>query len=363
MRVFIITDNLMKGGKERRLMELLRYFDKENNIKTKLVILRDRIDYPEVYGLQHTELVILKRKIKKDPFVFFQILKIIKEFKPQIIHSWGSMPSIYSFLIAHFKKIAFVNAMITNSKCKKYGSEWLRAKITFPFSNIVLSNSYAGLRAYKAPLDRGKVIHNGFNFSRLENLKDANEIRSKYSIKTSIVIGMVAAFHPRKDYSNFLEVANEICKINEDVTFLAIGDGESKKDFEQKYKENDRIVFTGNVNNVESVINVLDIGVLLTNSNNHLEGISNSLIEYMALGKSVIATKGGGTDELIINNENGLLIEPMSKIAFSSALKKLIGSHELRVSISKKAHLQIKENFSIESMGNKTIELYQELLH
>ncbi len=363
MRVFIITDNLMKGGKERRLMELLRYFDKESNIKTKLVILRDKIDYPEVYGLQQTELVVLKRKIKKDPFVFFRILKIIKEFNPQVIHSWGSMPSIYTFLIAHFKKIAFVNAMVTNAKCKKYGSEWLRAKITFPFSNIVLSNSYAGLKAYKAPLDRGKVIYNGFNFSRLGDLEDVDAIRSKYSIRTSIVIGMVAAFHPRKDYFSFLEVANEICKINEDVTFLAIGDGDSKKDFEQKYKENDRIVFTGNVNNVESVINILNIGVLLTNSNNHLEGISNSLIEYMALGKSVIATKGGGTDELIVHNENGLLIEPMSKTAFSSALKKLIESDELRDLFSKKAQLHIKENFSIESMGKQTKELYQALLH
>ncbi len=362
MKVFVITDNLMKGGKERRLLELLRSFDKEENIEIKLVILRDKIEYPEIFELKHTELIVLKRRIKKDLFVFVQIWNLIKSFKPDVIHSWGSMPSIYTFLIAFILRVPFINAMITNSKCKKYSSEWLRAKITFPFSDIVLSNSKAGLIAYKAPIKKARVIYNGFNMDRITNLENAKNIRQRYSISTKYVVGMVAAFHPRKDYETFLEVAHEISSHNSDVTFLAIGDGKKLEYYQQKYKDNNRIIFTGNSNKVESLINIFDIGVLLTNSNNHLEGISNSIIEYMALGKSVIATRGGGTDELISHMKNGVLIDSLSKSQFKNAISELLDSIELREQLSKRANQQIKDQFSIESMSNKTLKLYQEIL-
>ena len=173
---------------------------------------------------------------------------------------------------------------------------------------------------------------------------------------------MVAAFHSRKDYETYLEVADEFCHENKNVSFMAIGDGESKNYYENKYKDNDRIIFTGNVNNVESIVNMIDIGVLLTNSDNHLEGISNSIVEYMAFRKGVIATQGGGTNELIVNKENGLLIESMSKQSYRSALNEMIDSPELRMSLSKRAQKDIQDKFSIEEMANKTLALYNELL-
>ena len=161
MNILMITDNLMKGGKERRIIELLRFFENEPDVRVQIIILRDKIDYPQIFELKKTKLIVLKRKIKKDPFIFSKIIKIVNDFKPQIIHSWGSMPSVYTFPLALFKRIVFINAMITNSKCRKYGSEWFRAKITFPFSDIILSNSTAGLRAYKASPKKGRVIYNG----------------------------------------------------------------------------------------------------------------------------------------------------------------------------------------------------------
>ena len=59
----------------------------------------------------------------------------------------------------------------------------------------------------------------------------------------------------------------------------------------------DKIIFLGKIANVENIINIFDIGILITNSKVHGEGVSNSIIEYMALGKPVIATRGGGTDQ------------------------------------------------------------------
>ena len=74
-----------------------------------------------------------------------------------------------------------------------------------------------------------------------------------------------------------------------------------------------KIIFLGKRSNVESIINIFDVGILLTNSKVHGEGISNSIMEYMALGKPVIATRGGGTNEVVIEGENGYLIDPFNE--------------------------------------------------
>jgi glycosyltransferase involved in cell wall biosynthesis len=82
-----------------------------------------------------------------------------------------------------------------------------------------------------------------------------------------------------------------------DICFLLIGDGENIERCKYLVKDlpTENIKFLGRQNDAESIINIFDIGVLTTNIRIHREGISNSIIEYMAMGKPVIATQGGGT--------------------------------------------------------------------
>jgi glycosyltransferase involved in cell wall biosynthesis len=356
----MITDNLMKGGKERRLIELLRFFD-TLQIRVMLVILKDQIEYPVVHQLKNTKLVVLNRKIKKDPFIFFKLISICHQFKPDIIHSWGSMPSIYVIPAKIFLRIPFINAMIVNAKCDR--SEHIRSFISFPFSDVILANSFAGLKAYKVSKQKGKVIYNGFNFDRTQNLASNTQILEKYNLQTQFIVGMVAAFHPRKDFATYLAVADEISKERNDVTFLAVGEGELKQNLEKTYSNNNRIIFTGNVGNVEALMNVFDVGVLLSNSQNHLEGISNSILEMMALAKPVIASKGGGTDEIVLHQKTGVLIEPFAHAQLKENIIKLLDSENERVMLGNQAKKHIAENFSIEQMCQNTFQLYQATLN
>jgi glycosyltransferase involved in cell wall biosynthesis len=360
MKILMIADNLGKGGKERRLVELLRFFDRMP-IKIALIILKDEIAYPNIYNFVNTELIVIKRKIKKDPTVFLSILKICSEFNPDIIHCWGSMPSVYALPSKIFFRKPLINAMIADAKCDK--TEKVRASITFPLSTVILSNSKAGLIAYCAPERKARVIHNGFNYDRLQNVLPEDEIKMKYQITTRFVVGMIAAFYPRKDFETYLAVADQISAERDDVTFLAIGDGILRPKYERAYKDNGKIVFTGNVNHVESLIQILDVGVLMSNSQYHLEGISNSILETMAFGKPVIASRGGGTDEIIADGKNGLLIDPFSSFQLKDGIQKLLNNDSLRIQLGCSAKEQIQKNFSIDSMCIKTYELYKAILN
>ena len=70
------------------------------------------------------------------------------------------------------------------------------------------------------------------------------------------------------------------------------------------------IQFIDSNSNIEEIIKLFDICVLTNNTNGHAEGISNSIMEYMALGKPVIATNAGGNKELILDKVSGFLIKP-----------------------------------------------------
>ena len=102
------------------------------------------------------------------------------------------------------------------------------------------------------------------------------------------MVVMVASFSKYKDYDLFVDVAKGIGKIRDDTTFIGIGDGSEWNRIQQRIKDEqiNNIVLTGKQKEVERFIAASDIGLLCTYS----EGISNSIIEYMSLGKPVIST-------------------------------------------------------------------------
>src|SRR5690606_31004954 len=102
------------------------------------------------------------------------------------------------------------------------------------------------------------------------------------------VVGMVAAFSAFKDYKTFINAANIVLEKRNDVVFVCVGDGPKLNECKSIVQKNnsDKIIFTGKQKNVENIVNVFDIGVLSTFN----EGISNSIMEYMALSKPVVVT-------------------------------------------------------------------------
>ena len=105
-------------------------------------------------------------------------------------------------------------------------------------------------------------------------------------------------------------------------------------------------------------MNICDFTVLST----YTEGISNSIMESMALGIPVIATDGGGTPEIIIDGENGILIPPKSPQILAEKMTDLLNNSEKVEYLGKNAIRQIKENFSIDKMIDEFILLYKQVL-
>jgi len=361
MKILFSIDCLTAGGKERRLIELIKFLKLRDDIEIELIVMRKDVHYKEVFELG-IKMHYLIRKTKKDFSVFNKFYKICKSFRPDVVHSWDSMTTVYAVPACRILNIKFINGIIVNApqKNKLFDNNWIRAKLTFPFSNIIIGNSKAGMAAYGAPKYKSHFIHNGFNFERIADIKEKEIILSELKIDTKYLVGMVATFSEYKDYRTYFDAAQLLLSKRNDITFLAIGNktdsASAKALVDNKYEKHFR--FLGMRSDVESLVSAMDICILSTFS----EGISNSILEYMALAKPVIATTGGGTTEIVDDKKTGFLIGPSNPAELAAKTEILLNDEKLRKQMGLAGHERIRNCFSIEKMVDKYIAICEDSL-
>lgn len=361
MKILFFTCGLGPGGKERRLMELMKELKNHPEIEFELVLMSDDIHYKEVLDLD-IKIHYLIRNTKKDLSVFYKFYKICKSFNPDIVHCWDSMTAVYSAFICKLLRIKLINGMITDAQMPAglFASNKIRSLLTFPLSDIIVSNSQAGVYAYAAPNQKSRVIFNGFNFSRIQNLVPSAEVRNDLEVTSQFIVGMVASFSRYKDYQTYFTAAQTLLERGYDITFLAIGNEtdslQARSLIKDEFIKNFRLL--GKKSGVESYINAMDVCVLAT----YTEGISNSIMEYMALAKPVVATDGGGTKELVLQNETGFLVRPSIPGEIVDCVEQLLSNPDIRNEMGMRGKKRIHEVFSIESMVRNFIDLYFSLV-
>ena len=367
--VLMINDSLIKGGRERRMLELIKGLLSEGGYKITLVILEDIVEYDYVHQLP-LDLVIVARKSRFDLSAWSRLKKLVKEVKPDIIHSWSSLASFFLVPALISQRVKFINGIIADAPLNLGFSDkmYLRAKLTYPFSDIVISNSKAGIKSYDAPAGKSVCVYNGIDFKRFDNLKDADTLTAEIlgGVKSNLfIVGMVAAFQDRKDYGTVIEAAIDLCREHADLRFLLVGRGDLMNGFQKKVNDaglGGQILFLGARADVESLIQLFDVGILMTNSKQHGEGVSNSIIEYMAGGVPVIASRGGGTDE-VLNGENGFLIDAFSKEQLKEKIIYLKNNPGRREEMGSYAKSYACKHFNLANMTKEYIQLYDKLVN
>lgn len=369
MRILFFIDSLTSGGKERRLIELMKGIKLNPNIEFELVLMSNEIHYKEVFDLD-IKIHYLIRAAKKDLSVFRKFYKICKDYKPGIVHCWDSMTAVIAVPACKLLGIKLVNGMVVNTPVQQniFNKHWFRAKLTFPFSSMVIGNSNAGLEAYGAPGKKSSCIYNGMDLARFNNLRERSSISQEIFGNESngmFIAGMVAAFEARKDYKSLIKAAITLVSHHENIRFVLIGDGTDFNEIKNSVPVSllNKIIFLGKTSDVESIVNIFDVGILLTNTKVHGEGISNSIIEYMALGKPVLATRGGGTNEVVIDSKNGFLLDAdNNEDQLITKIESLIKDKKLATDLGKRGNQMAREKFDLKIMTATYIDVYQKLL-
>lgn len=322
----------------------------------------DEIQYEYIsdYGIN---IYKLGKKYKRNPF--YQSLKfyrICKRENVDIVSVWGIFPGLNSILAKLLLKFKVVNCSITSAyKLNNFDIIYILTKFGLLFSDKVISNSIAGLKSFRAESEKSSVIYNGINLDRSTKLLSKDEVRMLYDIKSDYNIVMVATFNNDKDYDLLLDIAKKIYELNSKIGFILVGDGNNYNRIKDRIEveEIKNTILTGRTKDVESIVNYSDIGILLSPNG---EGISNAIMEYMMLGKPVIATSIGGNVEIVEDNYNGFLIKNKSIEEAVDRIQYIFENKDIYEILSKNAENTIKEKFNINMMGQKFTSLVKELV-
>ncbi|WP_419176474.1 glycosyltransferase [Desulfosediminicola sp.] len=367
MKILFFIASLNPGGKERRLAELIYFLRINTQFDIQLVLIESAIHYEYLYDLNIKIEILGRNHIKKDPSLFFRLHNIIKKYDPDIIHSWGIEPSFLLIPTKLITKKTMVSNLVSDAK-PKLGRFSLR-KMAFMaachYTDMILANSKAGLRAYRVPKKKSRLIYNGVRLDRFDHYSDPRKTKEELElVGSSYIVMMVARAHTNKDYDLLLDLAKHVKNVRGDITFIGVGEGVEMERLKGRVKteEINNMLFLGKRQDVEKLISAADVTVLFTNCEEHGEGISNSIIEYMALGKPVITTDViGGSEEIIEDGQTGFIVENDIGI-ITTHLFRLLDDDKSRKEMGEKARRVIKDRFSINRMGDELIELYRTIL-
>jgi glycosyltransferase involved in cell wall biosynthesis len=361
LKIVFFIGGLVSGGKERRLIELLTFLKKNSGYQTIVLTTKSTVHY-QIFS----ELGVVHQQIGKSRFLkTFSILKGLYYFfrsqKPDIVHTWGRIQTMYTLPFKLIFGFRLINSQITNAPYRFSFGDKMIDRVNFRFSDLIISNSQAGVNAYHPPKRKTIVIPNGMRMERFERLPAKEVVKKKYQVSTRFLVIMVATHSPKKNYPLFFRVAKEVNKRRTDVTFLSAGWFDADSSYYQenlKIIENDsRIVLVGEIQDVEALVNAADIGILFSTSS-YGEGLSNSILEYMALYKPTIATSFGGSKELVINGETGYLVDPEDIEGIVNNICDLLDQPVLMQEMGKTSRKIVEENYTIEKMGQRYKDVY-----
>jgi glycosyltransferase involved in cell wall biosynthesis len=356
VRVLLCVDALGVGGKERQAVELARGLAATAGMDVRVVTF-ERADF-YLADLERAGMAVdfLARRMRWDPGLFRTLYQVIKSFRPDVIHTNGLVSSFYAWPLAKWRHIPVVNGSIRNAFAES-DLRWRLERLLLAASDYRVANSRAGLRSRNLDQDnpRNVVIYNGFDFARVDGLVTNDDGTTPLVEGNRTTVGMVAEFNRNKDYLTFIEVARRLSRTGPTVEFVAVGDGETLRECQTAAEGLTTFRFLGKRKNVEEIVRGFDIGVLST----FVEGLSNSIMEYMALGKPVVATDAGGTRELGIDGETGFLVAPSDPAAMSSAIERLIDDPRLATRMGRAGRARLMQQCSLSRMLDETVALYR----
>ena len=211
-------------------------------------------------------------------------------------------------------------------------------------------------------------IFNGVDFEKF-SIKKNNSLKNELGLTESThIIGQVGALMPAKGFMTFIEAAEALLTstLNKELAFILVGSGSNEytEVIKNKIAESlfpHHFYLLGQRENIPEIMNELDILVLASKS----EGLSRVVIEAMAVGKPIVATRCGGPEEIIVDNETGFLVPVGDTRAIAERVKLLIDDSELASQMGRKGRQRVKEHFSmekyissIEQVITKTIATY-----
>jgi glycosyltransferase involved in cell wall biosynthesis len=366
IRILFIIGQLAMGGAERQMVMLAQNLAKSRYevLVCSLSEVNEIFKDPAQAGVN---LVILNRMMKPDITRFWRLARVIRDFKPDIIHTFLFSANFWGRIFGKCYKIPVI---VSERSADTMKPRWQVGcdRLIKPWTNLLVANSQAGADAVisRREMDAHKiaVIHNGIDLEDLvpADLRQAGVRQALNLDNSQPIIGLVGRLSQVKDHEMFFKVVDLLRTSFPGVIGLCIGDGPRREELEAVVKHmrlTQNIRFLGLQKDIPALMQIMDV-VILTSRR---EGLPNVLLEAMLQSKPIVATNVGGIPEVVCHGHNGYLVASGGFEEMTRYITNLINHPDLAVDMGKKGYQVAKAGFSRENMVSQYQLRYEQVLN
>ncbi|UCG50581.1 MAG: glycosyltransferase [Candidatus Latescibacterota bacterium] len=371
IRVGVLVSTLPTGGAERVTFNVLTRLDPDK-FESEVYFLKE----PGTIGqslLDHGIRGFSRiQRLRFDPFLIVRLTRRVRAFSPDVFlvlnchrnaKFWGGLCSLFADTGAMV--IAVHNTGTMNSKRSFNVID--RLFLASISSVIALSDSHARYIEHIDGFnpDRITIIENGIVPQVYENAdaEKTRTLRHQLDIgQNDKIVMMVAGLRPEKAHEALIQAASILAPNRPEIKFLIVGDGPRREELERMtltHKVQNSVVFLGERKDVSDLLHIADAVVLP--SHPAVETLPLAVMEAMAAGVPVVASKVGSVPDMIEDGVNGRLISPADGEELAAVLVDLFDNESVARAIAAAAGRTVREKYTLDRMVSKYASLFERL--
>jgi Glycosyltransferase len=374
LRVAFVTASLDLGGSERQMTELALRLPRDR-FEVEFVLLLNRGPLSATVEAAGVPVHVVRWTRRTSPFShlrwsvdWLRFVLVVRAGRYDILDAWLFHAYAIATVTRPFTRVpVLVSGRRSLSDFKTGHGRDLRLADTLArrSADAIVANSEAvrdDVAAFEG-IDpaRIRVIHNGVKSAVPMPGSVRATIRRNWGFETmDVVVGCVANYKARKGLEAMLRATADLTRDEPRLRVVLVGEGPLRPTLEQMISDlhlSGIVRLHGHAADARDLYGALDVVALASET----EGLPNVLLEAAAAGRPIVATAAGGTVDIVIDGQTGLLVPVGDHRALVGALRRIVGDRALRERFGHAAKLRAETVFGMDRFVAETATLYEEL--